>query len=203
MKIDRRVVDRKRQLLVPIPPEARDHLGLVGGARVWWHVGTKGRLTLTTTGRTRGGRPRLDTDCLTCDKYRAELERLRTSQATTEGLPPVQLFWAGFMLAVKRYGDVPDRLDGQREVLRDLRVMVRELVKRSSGARPDPSAQVHEEGAAPARPIPDPPPPPCRVCGEPWAAHPKPDHAWDTPPVGTEQGADSSGRQPQESHSET
>jgi hypothetical protein len=143
MKIDRRVVDRKRQLLIPVPPEARDHLSLVGGARVWWHVGTKGRLTLTATGQTRAGKPRLDSDCPTCTKYRAELERLRGNQATTEGLPPVQLFWAGFMLAVKRYGDVPDRLDGQREMLsdlrdqlRDIRTLARELFKRSAAAEP-------------------------------------------------------------------
>jgi len=31
-------------------------------------------------------------------------------------------------------------------------------------------------------------PPVCRVCGEPWSAHPKPDHAWDTPPVGVPPG---------------
>ena len=24
----------------------------------------------------------------------------------------------------------------------------------------------------------------CRVCREPFTAHPKPDHGWDTPPVG-------------------
>jgi len=32
---------------------------------------------------------------------------------------------------------------------------------------------------------PEPEPIQCRVCGLPPAAHPQPDHGWDTPPVGT------------------
>jgi hypothetical protein len=181
MKLDRRIVGRKRQLLLPVPPEVRDHLSVIAGAQVWWHIGRKGQAVITMTGRSRGGRPAKDEDCPSCAKYRAELDRYRRELREGDSATPAQLFRQGYLQAVAQYGQVADRMDAQREMLRDLRAMVRELVKRGPGAPPDPARNVHEEARSAARPIPGP----------------------SLPSLPSEQGADSSGRQPQESHSES
>ena len=163
MRIDRKVIQRKDSLLVAIPAAARDHLGLTGGERVWWHIGAKGRLTLTVTGRAGAGRPTTGEDCPHCAKLRAELMRIRQAYSVRDVPTYNTALREGWHQAIAEYGSVADRMDAQREMLRDLRAMVRELFKRSSGARPDPSAQVHEEGRSPARPIPDPSPSPASV----------------------------------------
>jgi len=77
MRIDRRVVRRKDQYLVAIPAQVRHQLGLVAGARVWWHTGQKAMVALTTSGRIQKGRIRLDADCTSCVGYRRELAQLR------------------------------------------------------------------------------------------------------------------------------
>ncbi len=181
MKLARHVVARKNQWLVALPSEVRRHLALVPGAQVWWHIGRKGSAALTVTGRLRAGRPRDDEDCPSCAKYRAEVERLRRELRDGEQATAGQLLREGFEQAVATYGAVSDRMDAQREMLRDLRAMVRELVKRPPSAPPAPARNIHEEGAAPARPIPGP----------------------SLPSLPSEQGADTSGRQPQVSHSKT
>lgn len=160
MKLDRHVIERKRQLLVPIPPEVRDHLSVVGGARVWWHIARSGLVVMTTTGRSRAGRPRTSADCAACGKYRAELDRLRRELRERSSATPAQLFRQGYMQAVSKYGDVADRMDAQREMLRDIRVLLRELVTRPTreerhpdglqrpGAGPRGEARVGEEEAS-------------------------------------------------------
>lgn len=141
MKLDRHVIERKRQLLVPIPPEVRDHLGVIGGARVWWHIARSGLVAMTTTGRSYAGRPRTSADCSACAKYRKELDRLRRELRERSTATPAQLFRQGYMQAVGKYGNLADRIEAQREMLRDIRVLLRELVTRPRGAA------VHEEAA--------------------------------------------------------
>lgn len=130
MRIDRKVIQRKDSLLVAIPAAARDHLGLVGGARVWWHIGAKGRLTLTVNGRAGAGRPTRSEDCPSCAKYRAELIRLRQAHAVRDVPTYNTAVREGWHQAMEHYGSLPDRLDAQREMLRDIRVLLRELVTR-------------------------------------------------------------------------
>lgn len=77
MRIARHVVERSKQLLVPIPRQVRDHLGLVGTAEVWWHVVRKGEVALTVTGRRSRGRPMEGADCTACAGYRDEIARLQ------------------------------------------------------------------------------------------------------------------------------
>jgi hypothetical protein len=77
MRIERKVIARKDQLLVAIPAALRDHLGLVASAPVFWHLTKKGAAMLTATGRARAGRMLADADCAACAKYRDELGRLR------------------------------------------------------------------------------------------------------------------------------
>jgi hypothetical protein len=77
MRIDRRVVRRKDQYLIPIPAEIRHQLGLVAGARIWWHTGQKGMAAVTNTGRVVRGRLKLDADCPSCAGYRKEIASLR------------------------------------------------------------------------------------------------------------------------------
>jgi len=140
MKIDRHVVARKNQWLVALPSELRRHLGLVPGARVWWHIGRKGSAALTVTGQLRAGRPRVDEDCPSCAKYRAEVERLRRELRDGEQATAGQLVREGFEQAVATYGQVADRMDAQREMLRDIRVLLRELVTRRR-PEPEPAAE--------------------------------------------------------------
>jgi len=96
MRVQRHVVARKTQWLVAIPSEVKHHLSLVPGATVWWHIGRKGQVGLTVTGRVRAGRPREDEDCPTCGKYRAELDRLRRELREREAATPAQWFRTSF-----------------------------------------------------------------------------------------------------------
>jgi hypothetical protein len=218
MKIDRKVVARKNQWLVALPSELRRHLGLVPGARVWWHIGRKGQAALTVTGELRAGRPRREEECTACAKYRAEVERLRRELHDGEHGSAAGFFRQGYMQAVEQYGGITDRIDAHREMLRDLRAMVRELVKRGDAAASPPSGTpipprlagvmvaaareyAEQEEASPSDP--SAPPAPARKStrrrAAPHVQSPDPS----LPSLPSEQGADSSGRQPQESHSDT
>lgn len=76
MRIERHVVARKAQWLVALPVEVRRHLELTAGLAVYWHVVTKGQVSLTVTGHVRGGRPRAGVNCPNCapkDRRIAEL----------------------------------------------------------------------------------------------------------------------------------
>ena len=178
MKIDRKVTARKNQYLVALPAEVRHHLGLVAGARVWWHVGRKGLATLTASGQLRAGRPRFEEECRSCAKYRAEVERLRLELRDGEQATAGQLVREGFEQAVATYGKVADRLDGQREMLRDVRAMLRELVKAGAlrpGRTDEPpigqrlarvmvdAAPRHDQGDDESDPAPSPSPSPASV----------------------------------------
>ena len=160
MRIDRKVIKRKDSLLVAIPAAARDHLGLIGGARVWWHIGAKGRLTLTATGRARGGRPTKGEDCPHCAKLRAELMRIRQAYSVRDVPTYNTAVREGWHHAIEWYGSVADELAVQRETLRDLRVLVRELVTRFPSALPDPARKSTRSGAAAHVHSPDPLPSP-------------------------------------------
>lgn len=133
MKIDRRVVARKDQLLVPVPAKVRDHLGLVGSARVWWHIGRKGLASLTTSGRLLSGRPRREEDCPACAKYRDELERYRRELREREAATPGQYWRQGYMRAVGDLGNVKHDLDLAL-------TMLKQLLADSRRAQPQPLA---------------------------------------------------------------
>jgi hypothetical protein len=145
-KLDRKVIQRKDQLLIAIPAVVRDHLGLVGGGRAWWHWGTKGHATLTATGRLRGGRPRADEECPSCGKYRAELERLRRELREGESAVPGQFWRQGYARALGDVGNVKTDLEVAL-------VLLKELVNRGRRERPPgvaPRARRASRSAAPA-----------------------------------------------------
>ncbi len=180
MRIARHVVARKTQQLVALPAEVRRHLGLVPGAMVWWHIGRRKVVSLTTTGRTRAGRPTLDEDCPTCAKLRAELERLRREMRDGTAATPGQHWREGYHRALGDLGNF--KADIQVALM-----LLKQLVRRDR----DPGAPRLSRPSRPRRrvetvPGPDQLPPP------------------DSPssPVPIEQGADTSGRQPQVSHSD-
>lgn len=178
MKIARHVVARKHQQLVALPAEVRHHLGLVPRALVWWHIGRKGHVALSVSGRVRAGRPREDEDCPACSKYRAELDRLRRELRTGESATPAQFFRQGYHRALGDLGNFKADLQLALMLLKTLvgreRDGARLRVPRAprgrrrtevvpgpdslplSGAPSSPSAQVPEEGASPARHTPDP-----------------------------------------------
>jgi len=108
MRIQRHVVARKHQQLVALPALVRHHLALVAGASVFWHVIRKGEVTLTASGRSRGGRPRLDADCPSCAKYRDELDRLRAALRSSSVPTYNEAIRDGWAQAMRHY----TRLDG-------------------------------------------------------------------------------------------
>lgn len=158
MKIQRHVVGRRDQWLVALPAEVRRHLSLVTGARVWWHVGRKGQVTLTVSGRVRAGRPRSDEDCSSCAHYRAELDRLRRELREREAATPAQWFRQAFQQVESgMFWDLGDLVKGVRALLLQQRLLRERRKRRVRGASS--TAPLHEEGVSPARPSPGPPPP--------------------------------------------
>jgi len=76
MREIRRVVRRNKGLLLPVPASVRDHLKLYAKLRVYWHTSTQGMALVTTSGRPKGGRKRLDTNCENCIAYQQAITRL-------------------------------------------------------------------------------------------------------------------------------
>lgn len=118
MRIARHVVARKDQWLVALPAELRRHLKLVPGVTVWWHIGAKGRATLTLSGRTGAGRPTTEEDCRTCAKYREELDRLRRELRDGETATAAAWWRQGFH-AIQRelFWDLDDLVKAVRALL--------------------------------------------------------------------------------------
>jgi hypothetical protein len=127
MRLQRHVVARKDQWLVALPAELRRHLPLVPGAAVWWHLGTRGRATLTVSGRLRGGRPTLDADCSSCAKYRAELDRLRREVRESTAATPGQHWREGYMRALGDIGSTKADLEVALVLLKEIAAQVRYL----------------------------------------------------------------------------
>jgi hypothetical protein len=75
--LPRHVVARKDQHLVALPAEVRRHLSLAKGVRVWWHIGRKGAVSLSTMERPPSGRWSTAEACESCARYRAEIERVQ------------------------------------------------------------------------------------------------------------------------------
>lgn len=148
MREERRIVDRGRQLLVPIPAIVRDHLRLVGRAKVYWHVGTKGRATLTTTGRSSPGRPRLDEDCPSCSKYRSELDRYRRELRERDAATPGQWWRQGYMRALDDVGNVKTDVEVAVQLLNE----VHAHLLRSSPGPPPPEDESREATGGPSAP---------------------------------------------------
>jgi hypothetical protein len=142
MRIQRRVIARKSQQLVAIPAAVRDHLGLVAGAAVFWHLTARGSAVLTSSGRARGGKPRLDADCPSCAKYRDELDRLRNALRSSSVPSYNEAIRDGWAQAMRHY----TRLDGDvltlSEKIDALRVMIASgvRVRATPRRRPSPSA---------------------------------------------------------------
>lgn len=160
MRIDRKVIARKDQLLVAIPAAVRDHLGVVGGARVYWHVAAKGSAALTASGRYVGGRPRADADCSSCGKYRAELLRVRNLLRGSHVGDYNTAFGQGYMQGVKSVPIWRGGVDRLYDEMHDVRGLLAGLVVRLGprGGRPRKAAP--SPGAPDVSPsIPDPPSP--------------------------------------------
>lgn len=134
MRLERHVVTRKNQHLVALPSELREHLGLVGGSKVYWHIGRKGMVSLTVTGRVRAGRPTKDEECPSCSKYRAEVDRLRRELRDGEAGTSGGFFRQGYMQAVAHHGKLDARMDVALTLLKELAAAARR--RPSSGSPP-------------------------------------------------------------------
>lgn len=130
MRIARKVIGRKDQLLVAIPAVVRDHLAVVATAPVYWHVSRKGSVVLTATGRSRGGKPQLSADCPTCAKYRLELDRLRGLLRGAHAGDYNAAFAQGVAHGVKIVPIWRAELDTLHTEVNDLRRLVAQLVVR-------------------------------------------------------------------------
>lgn len=209
MPIPRKPYKHGDSHVVALPREVRDQLNVEPGDHLYFHLVRGGEVVLAATSVREGGRPeglKLRAQLARAkqriteleEKVRASWEAAWNEFRTQEAARVLKLQVSGLPVldAINgRLRDIEAQLGIRRGPwhYRPKRGTPRAETVRGPdsypgpSARPESSAQVHEEGAAPARPIPDPPPPLCRVCGEAWAAHPKPDHAWDTPPVGVEE----------------
>jgi len=162
MRLTRHVVARKNQWLVAIPAEVRQHLALVPGASVYWHISQRGRVALTVSGKLSGGAARQDADCPSCAKYRAELDRLRHELREGEAATPGQwfrqalasteraLFWDLAELAAwARSQRTKQRQGGQRSERRPRPAQESRgaAQPRTSNPRPDPPPSESSGGA--------------------------------------------------------
>jgi hypothetical protein len=145
MRIQRRVIARSDQLLVAIPAALRDHLGLVPRAAVFWHLTSKGSAVFTSSGRARGGKPRLDSDCASCATYRDELDRLRAALRSSSVPSYNEAIRDGWAQAMRHY----TRLDGDVQALGEKIDRLAQTVAEG----------VHVRARRPSRPRPSAPPP--------------------------------------------
>lgn len=169
----RRVYLHGNSWVTPVPRVVRRHLGLLRGGDLYWHVGPKGEAFVTTGAHRIGGHPagaRLDRDLTAAHKSIERLERqlaARRAAVYNEGTNE------GFMRGARALTLLGAQLDTVTARLADIEKVLAGLWYRRAprAPRPAPSSSA-------------PPAVACRVCGEPFEAHPKPDHAYDTLPVG-------------------
>ena len=128
MRVERKVIERKDQLLVAIPAAVRDHLGVVGRATVYWHTTKKGAAMLTTSGRARAGRMRIYADCASCAKYRAELQRLRAGVRGAQAGDYSAAFAQGVQQGIKVVPIWRHELEQLRGDVHELRGLLASLV---------------------------------------------------------------------------
>jgi len=57
MVIGRRITKRKGQQLVALPPELRERLGVIPGQWLYFHLGRKGEVVISTSAARAGGKP--------------------------------------------------------------------------------------------------------------------------------------------------
>jgi hypothetical protein len=124
-------------MLVAFPARARRALALAPGQSIWFHYPRTGEVVVAIREARTGGKPPADLPCPHCDRRERELIELRARVDAKEGGASRQYFTQGYEQAVQHYGSLADRLDAQREVLRDVRVLLRELVTRRR-REPDP-----------------------------------------------------------------
>jgi hypothetical protein len=178
MPEQRHVFRLSRSLVVAIPPQVREHLGIDRGQAVYWHLARGGEAVITARAQRIGGRPEglaLERKLIAVE---AELLRLRQRNEARDRTMYAEGWNAGAITTETRLmgPDGPSarrahRRMFYRHVFRDATPAPPKPPRRRSartevvpgpdslplpGARPSPSAQVHEEGASPARHTPDP-----------------------------------------------
>lgn len=157
----RKVVGRRGQLLVPLGARVRDHLGVTKGDQVYWHVGRKGDVALTSKPMRPGGRARATESCARCtelDKKVRELTGLLHSSGAAQGR---QFFNQGYMTAARHIGNPAADLAVLVDLVKSIRADVPR--RRRPGLRaspmppasaPPPSEVVEGEAVAPGEPLP-------------------------------------------------
>jgi hypothetical protein len=154
MRLQRHVVQRKKQWLVAIPAEVKHHLKLVPTMPVYWHIGRRAVVSLTVSGRVRAGRPTDDEDCRTCAVLRAEVERLKRELREGEAATPGQWFRSALASTERAlFWDLAELAAWARS---------QRTAQRQGGRRPSrragSSGQSRVSGPAAQRHTPDPPP---------------------------------------------
>jgi len=130
MREQRHVVEKNGRFLIAIPAGVREHLGLVGGAQVWWHTVKGGEAAVTTTGQRRAGRSQRDADCPSCAGYREELTRMRGGARGRVIVDYNTAFSQGVAQGVKIVPIWRAELDTLHTEVNDMRRLLAQLVVR-------------------------------------------------------------------------
>ncbi len=122
MRIERTLTKRPDRMQVSVPAAVRDHLGLVPGGRLYWHVVRRGVVAVTASGHVVAGRRMTSADCSQCAAYRAEVLKLR-QQLQTSMLPSLhEVTNAAVMQATRLTIPLGGRLAAVEELLREVLV---------------------------------------------------------------------------------
>jgi hypothetical protein len=159
MAEQRRVYLRGNSWVVPVPRPVRDHLRILHGGHLYWHVGPKGEAMVTVGPRRIGGKPpglSLERDL---DAARKEIERLRRK---AQARPQALLQEDAYAVAQKVAGLLMTqlvKLDSIDALLKDVhtRLPYRRLAPRPR--RVVTAGDVSKVGAVEESPSPSGPPP--------------------------------------------
>jgi hypothetical protein len=167
----RKLRKMSRQSMLALPAWVLRRLAVSAGAPVYFHRHRAGEVVLSAKehrGPGRAGRHDLEEELAQVIAERDEMKRGWAALTTgDERSRAAQVY----MQALRVMLPIEARLDVLTAAVEALAAGISQL----PGARQRRARRARTaDASAPAGP--------CRVCGEPWAAHPKPGHAWDTPP---------------------
>lgn len=173
MAEQRRVYRVGTSIVVALPLRVRARLGVKRGDTVYWHVVRGGEAVLSTRATRRGGRPEGLALTQQLDAALADIARLRVRDEARDRALYAEGYHTGASVTAERL-EAPHGPSARRHRRRETARILHIGAPTPTGTRAERRRTKHT--STPAGP--------CRVCGATFGDHPKPDHAWDTLPIG-------------------